>query len=119
MNKVSDEVKKFILQGALMPFNPFSKKPIFLEFNGQFVLPVFSTKEKFDEAAKWGGFTFAKCSIIVNTDEFRNTVLDHKKRFNFHVVADPYITEKGNTRFQMIPFDEEEKVYLGEKSGQS
>ena len=119
MNRISDEIKKFMLQGAFMPFNPLSNKPVFLEFNGQFVLPVFSTKEKFDEAAKWAGFTFATCSVIIDPEDFKNSVLAYKNKFNFHVAADPYITEEGNTRFQLIPFDEEEKSYLEKKDGQS
>lgn len=111
MKKLSNELTQYNIKGMLLPFNPFSRKPVFLEVNGKFLLPIFSTKDKFDEAAKWAGFAFAKCSIIVDPEDFKKSVLQYKQKSNFHVVADPYVTEEGNTRFQLIPFDEQESAY--------
>jgi len=117
MKKVSDKIIRYSIRGMLMAFNPMSNSPVFLEIDGKFLLPIFSTKDKFDEAAKWGGFTFAKYNIIVDPEEFRNSVLQYKKKFLFHVVADPCLTNEGNTQFQLIPFDDEEASYLKENHG--
>lgn len=118
MKKVGDKVTRYDMRGMLIPFNPASRSPIFLELDGKHILPIFSNKEKFDEAAKWGGFSFAAQNVILDPEEFKKSVLIYKNKFPFHVVADPYITPEGNTRFQLIPFDDEEKVHLGEKNGQ-
>lgn len=115
MKKVSEEISRYQIKGMLMPINPASNAPIFLPINDTFILPIFSSREKFDEAAKWGGFEFAKHGLILNTDEFKTAVLFYKKKHPFHVVIDPYITPEGNTRFQLVPFDDEEKSHLGEK----
>jgi hypothetical protein len=113
MKKVNPaKITRYQMTGMFMPLNPASNGPVFLELDGEFLLPIFSTKEKFDEAAKWGGFTFAKCTVILEPEEFKNSVLQHKSKFNFHVAADLYVTPEGNTRFQLIPFDDEEKEYL-------
>jgi len=118
MKKVQPQkITQYKLEGMLMPLNPFSNNPVFLTLNGKYLLPIFSTKEKFDETAKWAKFEFAKCTVIIDVEDFINSILHHKIKFRFHVVVDPYVTPEGNTRFQLIPFDEEEKAHLGEDNG--
>lgn len=114
MKKVYPEkIIQYKLEGMLMAFNPVSLNPIFLELNGEYLLPIFNTKQKFDEAK----FISAKCTVILDQNEFINSILHYKNKFNFHVAVDPYVTPEGNTRFQLILLDEEEKVYLGENCG--
>ena len=104
---------RYNLAGMFLPINPANNKPVFLTICGKFLLPIFTTEDKLKVAAEWGNFTFAIPKSILDPVDFTNSVLNFKKNLAFHVVVDPYINEKGNTEFQMIPFDEEERK-LGE-----
>jgi hypothetical protein len=97
---------KYNLQGMLIPFNPFTNKPIFLEASGQYLLPIFSTQEQYDAASKWAGFEFAKQKPISDPQDFINSVVTTQKEFKFLVAADPYINSDGNTTFELIKLEE-------------
>lgn len=101
MKQVSDDVKQFVLDGMFIPFNSVSSVPIFLNIGGQLLLPVFSTKEKYDEAAKWGNFELARCKMINDPKNFLESVAAYKVK----VAVDPYITPEGNTRFQLLKLE--------------
>lgn len=107
MNKVSDTITTYQLRGMILPINPVSKTPVFLELNKEFYLPLFTAKEKFEDASKWGGFQFATASIILNPLDFRSSVFGFRERFPFHVIVDPYITGDGKTQFQLVQLEEE------------
>jgi hypothetical protein len=113
MKQVSDKRIRYQVKGLLLPINPGSKAPIWLEVDGEQILPLFTSIEKFDKAAKWGGFSFATKNVILNPQNFYNCVLMLRKKFPFHVVVDPHITKEGNTQFQLLLFEEEEN---GQKS---
>lgn len=104
MKPVSEKKSLHPIRGLLLPMN--GGQPVFLQVGGQTLLPVFSDKTKFTDAAKWGKFTEAGSNVIVNPQEFYDCVMFFKKRFPFHVVLDPYITEDGNTRFQLLLYEE-------------
>jgi hypothetical protein len=108
MKRISDKINQFDLTGMFLPFNPFTNNPVFLELDGKFLMPLFSTEEKYNAAKEWAGFDFAKIKRITNPEEFMESIALSKKEIEFHVVVDPYITPEGNTRFQLIPFNEEE-----------
>ncbi len=93
---------KIDLVGLLLPFNQFTNRPVFLKVGDKFLLPLFTSQEKYNEAAVWGGFEFAKPKKIADPLDFTKSVLACRKEFTFHVVADPYITAEGNTRFELI-----------------
>lgn len=112
MKKVSEKTTRYLMRGMLLPLNSASNIPVFLEVEGGLILPLFTSHGKFNEASKWGGFAFAKPNLIINSQEFHDSVLFFKKKFPFHVVVDPHLTPEGNTRFQLVVFDEEEKEYL-------
>ena len=105
MKQVSEKKSLHPIRGLLLPMN--GNKPVFMQVAGQTLLPVFSDKTKFSEASKWGKFEEASSSVIVNPQEFYDCVMFFKKRFPFHVVLDPYITDEGNTRFQLLMYGEE------------
>jgi hypothetical protein len=107
MKQVSEQKTRYQIRGLLLPINPGTHSPIFLEVDGQYILPLFTTRDKFTEATQWGGFSFANINVIVNPQDFHDCVMTFKKKFPFHVVVDPYITEEGNTRFQLLLFDGE------------
>lgn len=109
MKPVSDKRSLHPIRGLLLPINPGSNGPVFLQVGGKTLLPVFSDKLKFSEAAKWGKFEDATSNVIVNPQDFYDCVIMFKKRFPFHVVLDPYITEEGNTRFQLLLYEEEKE----------
>jgi len=98
MKQVSDEIKQYGLEGMFIPFSPSEHIPFFLNLDGQLLLPVFSTKEKYDEAAKWGNFELARCKMINDPKNFLESV----SAFKVKVAVDPYITPEGNTRFQLL-----------------
>ena len=121
MKKVSDKNIKLALDGMLVPINPVNGIPILLYLQeGKMLLPLFTDKEKYSKAAVWGNFIGAKCQMVEQQLEFLNSIIEFKKQISFHVVVDPYITPEGNTRFQLLALDEEEKSYLKEdKNGKS
>lgn len=114
MKKLADKTVPYIIRGMILPMNP-TNSPVFLEVDGKLILPLFTTRDKFNEAAKWGGFSFAKANVVLNPQDFHDCVMLFKKKFPFHVAIDPYLTPEGNTRFQMAIYDEEEQ---GIKDGQ-
>jgi len=118
MKKVTEKVIQYQIRGMLLPINPANNNPIFLELGGKTILPLFTTTDRFAEAAKWCGFGFATANVILNTQDFQDCVLLFKKRFPFHVVIDPHKTPEGNTRFQLAVYDESEQQYLGASDGQ-
>lgn len=109
MKQVSDKSTRYQIRGMLLPLNPATKFPIFLSVNGTLILPIFTTSEKFEAASKWGKFAHAKPNVIVDAQNFQDHVLYFKKKLNFHVAIDPYITEDGNTRFELVPWENEDE----------
>lgn len=101
MKQVSDDIQKYGLEGMRIPFNSTSDVPVFLNIGGQLLLPVFSTKEKYDEAAKWGDFELARCKMVTDHKSFLESVYAYKVK----VAVDPYITPEGNTRFQLLKLE--------------
>lgn len=117
MKKVSDKNIRYQVRGMILPIDPGCKSPVFIKGNGELLLPLFTSLGKFEEASKWGNFPFAQPNIIINPQDFQDCVLMFKKRFQFHVAIDPYITPEGNTRFQLAAYDDQEKEHLnGQKS---
>lgn len=112
MNKVSDKNTRYQVRGMVLPIDPGSKSPVFIENNGKLLLPLFTSLGKFEEASNWGNFSHAQPNIIINPQDFQDCVLMFKKKFPFHVAIDPYITPEGNTRFQLAVYDDEEKEHL-------
>lgn len=114
MKKLPIEGMPYQLEGMFVPFNPELNKPILLKMDGKLFLPVFSTKEKLEEAAKWVDIGFASHNVIVDYQDFKRAVFAIKKEFTVHVIVDPYKTETGSVRFNLIPLDDEEKKLIGE-----
>lgn len=115
MRKISNEGDTYCLKGMLVPFNNKIKQPVLIRIDSKLFLPIFSTKEKFDEVAKWACFEFASYSFIDSVEDFADAVLKIKQEIAVHVIADPFITEEKNIRFNLIPFDEEEKQLIENK----
>jgi hypothetical protein len=107
MKRVSDKINQHKIEGRLIPY--LDNKPMLLELNGKFLMPLFSSKEKYDEAAKWTDFSSAQLKVINDSGQFIRSVQAAKSKIKFHVVVDPYVTPEGNTRFDLIPFEEGEE----------
>ena len=109
MKRIGDKTVVHPVRGMLLPMNPSNNNPVFLELDGKLILPLFTSRDKFSEAAKWGGFEYARPNAIINAQDFYDCVILFKKRFPFHVAIDLHITPEGNTRFQMAIYDDEEQ----------
>jgi hypothetical protein len=112
MKKVSDKIIRHQVRGMILPIDPGSNSPVFLNNNGVLFLPLFTSLDKFKEASEWGKFPSAQPNIIINPQDFEDCVFMFKKKFPFHVAIDPHLTPEGNTRFQLAAYDEEEKENL-------
>lgn len=71
-------------------------------------MPIFSDEEKYNNAAKWFGFEDAIQNKINDGQKFIEIVLGIKKKLEFFLVVDPYLTAEGNTRFDAIVLDKPE-----------
>ena len=105
MIKIGDTFVRSNLTGAWFPVHPATQKLLSISCEDGILIPIFSTKEKYDEAAKWGGFQFAHCQEVLNHKQFFDSLMEAKTRFSFHLILDPEIVE-GRLRFKLIPLDE-------------
>jgi len=93
------------LTGTWFPVHPTTQKLLSINCEDGILIPVFSTKEKYEEAAKWGGFQFAICQEILDHRVFFAALMEAKTRFEFRLILDPHVVE-GRLRFQLIPLDD-------------
>lgn len=71
--------------------------PCFLEIAGNDVLAVFSTEAKLEACYQFAGIAPAKVKAIMDGLDFLDSLPP-----DVTVVLDPWITERGTTRFTMI-----------------
>lgn len=105
MIRIGDTFIRSDLTGTWFPAHPANQQLLSINCGDGILIPIFSTKEKYDEAAKWGGFQFAHCQEILNHKQFFDSLMEAKTRFSFHLILDPELVE-GRLRFKLIPLDE-------------
>lgn len=72
-------------------------KPVLMQLEGEFFLPVYSSLEKLRRSyAEAGVGDFLKIKQVTDVREFLDSVEGMK------VVMDPWITEEGNTRYMLL-----------------
>jgi hypothetical protein len=79
-------------------------QPVLFQVEDVLFLPIFSTPEKFEEAMEFAGVA-KTCKIQLITDHagFMESVIGKVR-----LMLDPWINEKGNTRFTELRADVEE-----------
>lgn len=92
------------LEGLFVPFN--GAGPVLLRSGTDVIMPLFSSREKYLEAIDWAKLQNANCNAIVDGQQFLQAITDLKSKIKFHVALDPFITEEGNTRFQLLKIGE-------------
>lgn len=108
MPKFIGPLKDADITGYLMPWYIQRDQPVLLsgKVDKTFILPIFSTEEKLREAIDWiKPPADWKIKRIDDGADFVNSVLE----WGCAVIigADPWITDKGNTRFMgVIPSTE-------------
>lgn len=95
------------LSGIFVPW--IGGQPIFLKSSDGLILPLFTTLEKYQIAAKWGDFQHAQCIRVTDNDGFFKTVGEMQKRVVFKIACDPYLNEKGNTCFNLIKLEKKDE----------
>ena len=105
MKRVEDKFERTDLTGTWFPVNPTTQKLLSVDCGDGILIPIFSTKEKYDEAAKWGGFQFAHCQQVLDYKVLFDSLMEAKTRFDFRLILDPELVE-GRLRFKLIPLDE-------------
>lgn len=114
MIKIGDTFVRSDLTGTWFPVHPGTQKLLSISCEDGILIPIFSTKEKYDEAAKWGGFQFAHCQEVLDHKQFFDSLMEAKTRFEFRLILDPELVD-GRLRFKLIPLNEAD-VKLVKKS---
>lgn len=79
--------------------------PVIITIPGDgYFLPLFSTKEKYDSLAAFGHFEEATCKKIEDHKEFVQSIMENEPFRNgtIRLIVDPWITDKGTTRFTLL-----------------
>jgi len=105
MIKIGDTFIRSDLTGAWFPVNPTTQQLVAISCNDGILIPLFSTKEKYDKAAKWGGFQYAYCQEVLDHKKLFDSLMEAKTRFSFHLILDPELVD-GRLRFNLVPLDE-------------
>lgn len=109
MKRLEDKFEKSELNGAVYPVHPDTKKMIVIECADGLLIPLFSTKEKYDE---WG-FQGAECMTITDYKKLFECLMEARTRLDFRLILDPHIVE-GNLRFQLILLDKSDMDVIKE-----
>lgn len=105
MIRIGDTFIRSDLTGAWFPVHPANQQLLSINCGDGILIPIFSTREKYDEAAKWGGFQFAHCQEVLDHKQFFDSLLEAKTRFDFRLILDPELVN-GHLRFKLVPLDE-------------
>lgn len=113
MKRIEDAFVRTELTGTWFPVNPGTHQLVAISCNDGILIPLFSTKEKYDEAAKWGGFQYAYCQQVLDYKVLFDALMEAKTRFDFRLILDPELVDS-RLRFKLVPLDEADlKVVKG------
>jgi hypothetical protein len=80
MKRISENIYNINLTGCLLGMWPNGQPVLFVLFEEEgYFFPIFTTKEKYDAAAKFANFVSAKSKKIENHSEFLSSFEDHEE----------------------------------------
>ena len=103
MTELPEPIKVVNVTGFLIGVYVDTEQPVFFMLEGIQFLPIFSTVEKYEQAMRTACLPGpAKIKKITDHAEFLDSV-NGKVR----LMLDPWLTERGTTRFTELRLDEE------------
>ena len=97
MHQVNEPPRVTSIAGFLLPWRMDIEQPVILTLDGADFVPVFSTEDKLHTAMGLCGIDHYRVKQIEDHAEFLVSVAG-----SVRVMADPWATERGTTRFTEI-----------------